>query len=94
VRIDQVAGQVSASGVTRHRFGTTSRERRLPGQVNWHRLQVEYAPRRDQDGHTVARLLSGFDNKEYRMAQKVADVMWEMLAKAGVKRCYCTDPTC
>ena len=22
------------------------------------------------------------------MAQKVADVMWEMLAKAGVKRCY------
>src|SRR5271154_7378951 len=22
------------------------------------------------------------------MSQKVADVMWEMLAKAGVKRCY------
>jgi thiamine pyrophosphate-dependent acetolactate synthase large subunit-like protein len=22
------------------------------------------------------------------MAQKVADMLWEMLAKAGVKRCY------
>ncbi len=39
-------------------------------------------------GTTVARLLSGLDNEEYRMAQKVADVMWEMLATAGVKRCY------
>jgi pyruvate dehydrogenase (quinone) len=26
--------------------------------------------------------------EECRMAQKVADVMWEMLANAGVKRCY------
>src|SRR5271156_1022025 len=26
--------------------------------------------------------------KECRMARKVADVMWEMLANAGVKRCY------
>ncbi len=57
------------------------------GQVKCHRLTVGHASRRDYDGHTVARLLSGLDNEEYRMAQKVADVMWEMLATAGVKRC-------
>src|ERR1022692_648290 len=33
-------------------------------------------------------LLSGFYKKECCMARKVADVMWEMLAEAGVKRCY------
>jgi pyruvate dehydrogenase (quinone) len=32
--------------------------------------------------------LKDSEHKEYRMAQKVADVMWEMLASAGVKRCY------
>jgi pyruvate dehydrogenase (quinone) len=32
--------------------------------------------------------LKDSEHKEYRMAQKVADVMWEMLANAGVKRCY------
>jgi pyruvate dehydrogenase (quinone) len=34
------------------------------------------------------RLLRGFHKKECRMARKVADVMWELLANAGVKRCY------
>src|SRR5271167_2349321 len=33
-------------------------------------------------------MLNGLDNKEYCMSQKVADVLWDLLAKAGVKRCY------
>jgi hypothetical protein len=38
-----------------------------------------------EDGTWV---LGRFHNKECRMARKVADVMWEMLENAGVKRCY------
>src|SRR5271167_3143494 len=33
-------------------------------------------------------MLNGLDNKEYCMSQKVADVLWDLLSKAGVKRCY------
>jgi pyruvate dehydrogenase (quinone) len=36
----------------------------------------------------TARLATGFQEKGVLMARKVADVMWEMLATAGVKRCY------
>jgi len=34
------------------------------------------------------QLLRGFHRKESSVAQKVADVMWELLGNAGVKRCY------
>src|ERR1700685_3018264 len=40
----------------------------------------------------MVRCMSGgkcrFNGGNSHMSQKVADVMWEMLAKAGVKRCY------
>ena len=50
-------------------------------------LTAEAGPIQPNQIGTV-RGLTGFRGKECRMARKVADVMWELLAKAGVKRCY------
>jgi hypothetical protein len=52
-------------------------------------LAAEAGPKIEVPVKPVRRcaVLSRF-RKECQMARKVADVMWELLAKAGVKHCY------